>query len=1208
MADFSGVKMPTQINEPPTQPGIYPSVQPSQQPIPPWVQRDDDDLDLAQLLQILRRRSLIITGVAITVASVFWAWTLTRTPIYQGSFRVLIESVDENNASQELLGNGQGSLALTVDYDTQIEVLLSSVLLQPISQGLQEKYPNLTTDQIAEGLSINRLRETKVLEVSYRGSEPQQIQDILDEVAQQYLEYSFEQRQASLNQGIQFVDDQLPDLRERVNNLEVRLERFRQQYSLLNPENRGDDLSELISQVEEERQQLQTELSQARSLYRSLQGQLSVSPEEALAAAALSESPRYQALLNQIQELEAQVAVESAKYQPDSPQLASLRERRDNLMPVLEAEAADILGDRFAVGPGGRVDGNLTPTAIDLGRQLINAANNVQMLQARSQTLAQVEQSLKQEFALVPSLARQYTDLQRELEIATESLNRFLTTRETLQIDAAQKSIPWQLIAEPRTSRIPISPNIPRNLMLGILAGLLLGGTAALLIEKLDQVYHSPDELKHSTRLPLLGIIPFHPNLQERQETAHQDENAYQNGAAAHHDPAQQATPPPKASAGKRRTTFQSSMFYEAFRSLYTNIRFLGSDTPIRSLVISSAIPSEGKSTTALYLARAAAVMGQRVLLVDADLRSPKHHIRLGLPNIRGVSNLVSESLRVQDVVQRSPLDENLSVVTAGPIPPDPVKLLSSRRMQSLMEQFQQEYDFVVYDMPPIIGFADSNLVAAHTDGMIMVVGLGKTERSAIDRAIDEVKLSPVSILGLIANGIKSYTTRVYGYYRYYRYYPKHGSAQGAVAGSAMTPASTRSNITSPGDYPFSSSYSSVPSPPSTGDANLGARNPCDFRLDQSASEDDTASDVNTQYQAFYASPDHEAAEGEATSLRYPMDVTDNDNVDEPLGQAIPVQQESMDSPLGEDGLDEEYPVQDASLDDSPAESHQRARVRGSVQGWQYDATDSSQPAPRSSQSASSHFSAYRSTEGQPATAQSGGLNRSRSTPRQRTAPTSSTRRSWLSGRPRPTSKPEAPPSSPKISTATVHSDSLSAMAKTLMGLGIVAIFGALGWSLYQRFTGEPLPPPNSVIENPEPEAVEPDSDTPSLEALPDEEDDIPPVTDPGTTDTDPRLSPDQATNEATPELAPEVQDPFTEAVRIAQEAVAAGEAANTPEEWSRIAEQWQQASALMAIVPQTDDQFPVARDRTVLYRNNAEFARQKVLELLSNKDLRNAD
>ncbi|NEQ96926.1 MAG: polysaccharide biosynthesis tyrosine autokinase, partial [Cyanothece sp. SIO2G6] len=568
--------------------------------------------------------------------------------------------------------------------------------------------------------------------------------------------------------------------------LQVQLERFRQQYSILDPETRGNEISGLLATVEEQRQQLQAELAQAQSLFQTLQEQLDTTPEDAIADAALSESARYQALLTQIQQVESEIAVESARYQPGSPQLLALEERRDNLRPLLEEESARILGDRF-IASDDPSSAYLTPTALDLNRELIQVANNVQMLQARNRTLARIESDIKQEFDLVPALARQYTDLQRDLAIATESLNRFLTTRETLQIDAAQNSIPWQLLAPPSLPTTPISPNIPRNLTLGIVAGVLVGTAAALMAEKLDQVYHSPDDLKQAVPLPLLGVVPHFAKIEQQTEhlqlsarlnrngSSNAFESAFesafdQHGTTNGHRPDSLESPSNKSDKTDEGAV-QSSIFLEAFRSVYTNIKFLETEKPIQSLVVSSAVPGEGKSTTALYLARAAAVMGQRVLLVDADLRAPKHHENLHLPNIRGLSNIIAEGLDVHQTVQQSALDPNLSVLTAGPKPPDPVKLLSSQRMQAVVADLAGSYDLVVYDMPPLLGFADGSILATHTDGMLLVVGLGRTERAALDRALDELKISPVSILGVVANGIKPYTTPRRNHYHYYQYY-----------------------------------------------------------------------------------------------------------------------------------------------------------------------------------------------------------------------------------------------------------------------------------------------------------------------------------------------------------------------------------------------------------------------------------------------------
>ncbi|TVQ16334.1 MAG: polysaccharide biosynthesis tyrosine autokinase [Leptolyngbya sp. DLM2.Bin15] len=723
---------------------------------------ESEEMDLQNVKEIIYRRRWMLAGVAIATTVCFWGWTLTRTPIYRGEFQVLVEAIAEVDPSQELLREGS-QFRTNFDYDTQTEVLRSPALLRPILETLRETYPDFSYSELAGNLSITRLRETKVLSVSYRNPDPERIQAVLDVVAEEYLKYSFEQRQTNLQQGVQFVEGQLPELRDRVNSLQQRLERFRQEYSLIDPESRGTELSRLISSIEEQQQSTRTQLSEAESLYLAIQSQLGYSPDQALAASALSESTRYQAILNEVQQVEAQIATESARFLPDTPNVQVLEDRRDSLLPLLEQEADRILGQRLS----NQLDGNLTSISIDLSRQLINTANEVQVLQTRQRALADVEQQIKQEFDLVPALARQYTDLQRELSIATDSLNRFLTTRESLELQAAQQSIPWQLISEPTTMNSPIAPNVPRSLMLGAIAGALLGAGAAFVTDKLDTVFHTPDDLKAFARLPMLGVVPF--IRQPNQMLIHGED----------------ATAPARKPSSYH---YQSSPFLESFRSLYTNIRFLGADRPIRSVVISSAVPAEGKSTIALNLARAAAIMGQRVLLVDADLRLPQVHERLKMPNLRGLSNVMTGDCSLQEAMQRSPIDENLTVMTAGMIPPDPIQLLSSQKMQQFNQQVTQDFDVVIYDMPPLLGFADSSLLAAQTDGMIVVVGLGTTSRNDLKQALDTLDVSPVSLLGVVANGIKSHTTRSYGYNRYHQYYKAY--AEGAAAEPAPEPTS----------------------------------------------------------------------------------------------------------------------------------------------------------------------------------------------------------------------------------------------------------------------------------------------------------------------------------------------------------------------------------------------------------------------------------
>jgi capsular exopolysaccharide synthesis family protein len=292
---------------------------------------------------------------------------------------------------------------------------------------------------------------------------------------------------------------------------------------------------------------------------------------------------------------------------------------------------------------------------------------------------------------------------------------------------------------------------------LGAIAGLLLGIGAALLVERLDNVVHSPDELKDRTKLPLLGVIPYNKQLKLITPVT----------TVAEMVPAEDSTIEKKNR--RKPQWYTASPFLESFRSLHTNIRFLGSDTPIHSIVISSATPADGKSTIAVHLAQAAAAMGQRVLLVDADLRRPQVHNILGLENKVGLSNVIATGITAKQAIQRLPMWDHLYVLTAGQLPPDPTRLLCSRKMQYLMDQFHAVFDLVIYDTPPTLGLADGRLLAAHTDGVVMVAGLGRTDRSVLMQALDGMKVSKATVLGVVANGVKGYTTS--SYYNYQQYY-----------------------------------------------------------------------------------------------------------------------------------------------------------------------------------------------------------------------------------------------------------------------------------------------------------------------------------------------------------------------------------------------------------------------------------------------------
>jgi Mrp family chromosome partitioning ATPase len=490
--------------------------------------------------------------------------------------------------------------------------------------------------------------------------------------------------------------------------------------------------------------------------------------QEAAVVTALSEAPRYQALLNQLQEIQTKIAVTVAKYREDSPTVEALRAQERNLLPLVEQERSAILGKNLQATKQPPAFASTNTIRQQQTQQLLEAANQLQTLEAENQALVQAESSLRQQFRQFPVLVRRNDDLERQLKIAVENLNQFLSKREALRIDLAQKQVPWQLITPP-TDPMTSSSSI-RNLMLGAVMGLLTGIAVALSIEKFSNVIHTPEDLKDLTRLPLLGEIPLKKEL---------------NSATASFTGLIDCISP-KLKFGQQKPQPQPqtlAQFWESLRSLYTNIRFVGFDKPIRSLAVISAAAEEGKSTIALHLAQTAAMMGQRVLLVDADLRNPNIHKRLGLSNTVGLSNIIAANLDFQEVLHRVDCEptalkhsdrvelsvseaslemENLYVLTAGQIPPNPTHLLSSPKMQSLTRQFEAAFDLIVYDTSPLLGLADSNLLSAHIDASILVVGMGKAHRSALTKALESLKIVGSPVIGAVANGVANYKSAYY--------------------------------------------------------------------------------------------------------------------------------------------------------------------------------------------------------------------------------------------------------------------------------------------------------------------------------------------------------------------------------------------------------------------------------------------------------------
>ncbi|BAZ11096.1 hypothetical protein NIES4071_29220 [Calothrix sp. NIES-4071] len=695
---------------------------------------EEGGLNLGQVGAALRRRALLIVGITSVVAAGAVLRAKSDPPVYMGQFQILTQPVTGEskavaNVPQTLTAQNPNAAPETAKgIKTTITVLESPRLLDPVIKKLQAKYPNLTYNGLAASLVITAA-DPNILQVQYINDDEQQARDVSKALSEAYRDYSLKERQEDVKEAIDFVDKQIEkggkdglNLNQRVDYWQNKLRYLRQNNDLIEPVQKGQQISALIASLTQQRMETRVEYEQMVAKYNDLQRELAQQPSERAGNSVLSDNPRYQRILDQFQQAEIETKKET-RFTDENPTMEGLREKQTNLYPMLKAEEDRVKRD---------------------------FQSRIRALFERDKSLEQKIKESNEELRNLAKLSRDYDKIQLELKIATENLGQFIAKRQALEIELSQNIQPWKLL-DPALTQVnepqAVSENAKLNLALGAMLGLLLGTGTALVIDKLSNIFYSSKDIKDATLLPILGTIPL------RKELAALQDNAIG-----------QIQKPDRAT------------FFEVFRSLYTNILLLGSDTSIRSLVISSAGQGDGKSTVAIYLALAAAAMGHRVLLVDANLRYPTLHKRVGVMNIQGLTDIISSDLDWSNVIERSPIEDNLYVLSAGAIPPDPVRLLASQKMQDLMNDLQSSFDFVIYDTPAIVGFADANLLAANTNGMVLVAGLGKVKRTVFQQALEELQLSGTQVLGVIANKSKEPVPASYSYYE--EYYRKTMSAE----------------------------------------------------------------------------------------------------------------------------------------------------------------------------------------------------------------------------------------------------------------------------------------------------------------------------------------------------------------------------------------------------------------------------------------------
>lgn len=705
----------------------------------PTVENTEGSLNYLDLTTAVVRRLPLIASITISMTTLAFFKPKFFPPVYVASFELLPETINVETkvTSIDDIQDREKITEVELD-DIQLKILKSPSIISKAVESLQTKYPELNYQELVKDLTVEFIRDSQnqknVLSVSYEHADKQQVSDVIKALTQTYLDYSANTRSEGIKRGIDVLDFQIPKVSKDVERLENKMQRLRDEYNFIDPDVSLTPIADRTQLINQEQDQVTSELEQMRFKLRNLERELSTQPTTSPTAIDLA-TPRYQGLLNELREIDIKLSQKSTIYSDQNAEIQVLQEEKQRVVGLIQ-QAAAIIQQKLV--------------------------NDIQTLEKRQQLAQSESAKLRSQLKNWSTVSNDYTKFQQELEIAKSQLNEFTRKKETLLVDAAKQQSPWQLLApaeEPQNN--DISTN--NRLLLGSSLGLLLGVGLALMLDKTQKTIYSSAKIEEIANLPVLGYIPYTPKRRQLSlfpSTKGSMDFKRLPSSDIYRDPdntTSLAFPDFLSSSTEAFCSFAANLGLLNFTADSKDLEF---DTSLKSIAITSAVSGEGKSTVALNLARATASMGKKVLLVDADLRSKVRLTEsLGLESARGLKNLLSQhnpSL-ASEHIQKSPFDDNLFVLSSGfneLMSYESSLLLASSGMYKLMEELKLSYDLVIYDLCALVGYADVNLLAGKTDGVILVTGLGKIDTTLLTKAVEQLKFSNVPVLGIAVNDL----------------------------------------------------------------------------------------------------------------------------------------------------------------------------------------------------------------------------------------------------------------------------------------------------------------------------------------------------------------------------------------------------------------------------------------------------------------------
>jgi len=694
--------------------------------------------ELREYIDILYRRRKIVVFTLLAILIIGIVYTLTRTPIYESSARIVV--VTNNNTSPQLGDNIQmindlRALVRSRSIDTQLEIISSPDVLNNAFENIDPKLraKGFRSDHLPSwACKVSAKKNTDIIIVTARAFDPKAAAELANNVSKSYFEQDLERSRRATRQAREYAEEQLAVLHRDLAKANTELSEYKRKTGLIAPDAQISKIAERMANLQMEIDAVQANIAAGRNDLEATKQGILQEKADVITSSTITRNPLFDEVVTRLDRLQSQRAEMLQEYTPQSREIRALDERIKIEEERLKTVAGNVVASRTE---------SRNPIRDSLLKRYAEGIATNAALTARNRALLYAMNSQKTFLATLPEKERKLTDLIQSVELLKGTYQNLSQRYYSLLLSERAMIPNGQLISKAAPSSTPTYPNKKRNFALFFVLGIMIASIAAVTIEKLDVRVHDQQSVEQIANTPVLTLVP------KVAETSK------------------------KLIEGKS----SDSKLLESFRILRSNILFSIIDHDTVLIAVTSAGPSEGKSTVSANLAIAMAMDGKKVLLIDGDMRKPNLHNLFGMTRENGLSSVIAGSCRQEDAIKATHV-QNLDLLPSGPTPPNAPEMLNSRHCRNLLEHLKSIYDIVIIDCPPCVGLSDVQVVSTLADGVVLVVAMNETRKPHLKIASHVLSRVSAPLIGVVLNKIDSLGNSYY--YKYYSNYTYLESCQ----------------------------------------------------------------------------------------------------------------------------------------------------------------------------------------------------------------------------------------------------------------------------------------------------------------------------------------------------------------------------------------------------------------------------------------------